>query len=47
MHGLKKWLIPLTVNDLLTAANNMNLLLHHIHMLICAMAHGKDTREHL
>jgi hypothetical protein len=44
---LKKRLIPLTVDNLLVAPNDLNALLHHIHALICAVAHGKDTTEHL
>jgi hypothetical protein len=44
---LKKWLILLTVNDLLVAVNNLKALFQHIHALICAMAHGEDTLEHL
>jgi hypothetical protein len=32
-----------TMENLLVAAHNLHLLLHHIHALICAMAHGEDT----
>jgi hypothetical protein len=35
------------MNDLLVAMNNLHLLLHHIHVLIYSMTHGKDTSEHL
>jgi hypothetical protein len=35
------------VNDVLVAAKNVEVLLHHIHTLICAMAHSKDTPEHV
>jgi hypothetical protein len=44
---LNEGLIPLTMNDLLIAVNNVEVHLHHIHALIYAMAHGKDTLEHL
>jgi hypothetical protein len=47
VRELNKRLIPLTMNDLLVAVNNMNVLLHHIHAQICAAAHGEDTSEHL
>jgi hypothetical protein len=35
------------MNDLLIAVNNVEVGLHHIHVLICALTHGKDTSEHL
>jgi hypothetical protein len=35
------------VNDLLIAVNNVKAGLHHIHPLIYAMTHGKDSLEHL
>jgi hypothetical protein len=44
---LKEWLSSLTVYDLLVAPNNLYVLLHYIHVLVCAMAHGEDTSEHL
>jgi hypothetical protein len=44
---LKKRLILLTVNDLLVAPDDLNALLHHLHVLICVTAYGKDTLEHL
>jgi hypothetical protein len=47
VRELKKCLIPLTMNDLLVASDDLNVLLHHLHTLICATAHGKDTPEHL
>jgi hypothetical protein len=34
------------VNDILVAVNNVEVALHHIHALICAMAHSKDTLKH-
>jgi hypothetical protein len=40
---VKEWLIPLTVNDVLVVANNVEALLHHIHALICVMTQSKDT----
>jgi hypothetical protein len=39
--------IPLTMNDHLIAMNNVKVGLHHIHVLICVMTHGKDPPEHL
>jgi hypothetical protein len=47
VRELKKWLIPLTVNDLLVALDDLNALLHHLCELIYAMTHGKYTPEHL
>jgi hypothetical protein len=47
VQELKKRLIQLTVNDLLVVPDDLNVLLHHLHALICAMAHGKDTLKHL
>jgi hypothetical protein len=47
VRELKKRLIPLTVNNLLVAPHNLKVLLHHIHALIRAPAHDKDTPEHL
>jgi hypothetical protein len=44
---LKKRLILLTMNDLLVAPDDLNALLHHLHVLICVTAYGKDTLEHL
>jgi hypothetical protein len=44
---LMEWLIPLTVNDLLVAADNLHALLYHIQTLIGAAAHGEDTSKHL
>jgi hypothetical protein len=35
------------VDNLLDASNNLNALLHHIHVLICTTAHGEDTSKHL
>jgi hypothetical protein len=35
------------MKEILVAANNVEVLLHHIHALIYAMAHSKDTPEHL
>jgi hypothetical protein len=40
-------LIPLAVNNLLVVRWNVHAVLHHIHALICVMAHSKDTSEHL
>jgi hypothetical protein len=47
VRELKEWLIPLTVNDLLVVPNNLQALLHDIHVLIHAPACFKDTPEHL
>jgi hypothetical protein len=47
VRELKERLIPLTVDNLLVVPNYLKALLHHIHVLIHAMAHGKDTLEHL
>jgi hypothetical protein len=44
---LNQGLIPLIVNDLLIAMNNVKSGLHHIHALICVTSHDKDTLEHL
>jgi hypothetical protein len=35
------------MDNLLVAPNNLKALLHHIHALICVMAHGEDTSEYL
>jgi hypothetical protein len=35
------------VNDLLVATNNVQVVPHHIHALICVTTHSKDTPEHL
>jgi hypothetical protein len=35
------------VDNLLVVPNELNALLHHIHELICAAAHGEDTSDHL
>jgi hypothetical protein len=40
-------LVPLAVNNLLVAPHNLKALIHHIQMLISALACGKDTSEHL
>jgi hypothetical protein len=47
VRELKKWLIPLAVNDLLVAPNNLQALLHDIHVLIHAPAHSKYASKHL
>jgi hypothetical protein len=43
---LKKRLIPLTMNNLLVAVDNLHALLNEIQTLISAAAHGEDTSEH-
>jgi hypothetical protein len=47
VRELKEWLITLTVNDLLVAADNLHALLYHIQTLIGTAAYGEDTLEHL
>jgi hypothetical protein len=47
VRELKEHLIPLTMNNLLVAPHNLKALIHHIHVLICALACGKDTSKHL
>jgi hypothetical protein len=47
VRELKKWLIPLNVDNLLVALNYLKVQIHHIHVLIRVTAHGKDTPEHL
>jgi hypothetical protein len=54
VRELKKWLISLTVDNLLVASNDLNALLHMRcsicdapYALICAAAHGEDTMKHL
>jgi hypothetical protein len=44
---LLEWFILLAVNNLLVAPHNLKALIHHIQMLISALACGKDTLEHL
>jgi hypothetical protein len=44
---LKEQLMPLIVDDLLVAPNNLKVLFHHIHALICAPAHSEYGFEHL
>jgi hypothetical protein len=45
IRELKKWLIPLTMNNLLVAADNLHALLNDIQTLISATAHGEDTHN--
>jgi hypothetical protein len=47
VRELKKRLILLTVDNLLDVSNYLKALIHHIHVLIRATTHGKDTPEHL
>jgi hypothetical protein len=47
VRELLEWLIPLTMNDLLVAANNLHALLNDIQSPIRAATHGEDTLEHL
>jgi hypothetical protein len=44
---LNKRLIPLAMNSLLVAVNNVHAALHHIQTLIYVAAHSKDTPKHL
>jgi hypothetical protein len=47
LRELNERLIHLTVNNLLVPAKNVYAAIHNIHVLVDAMAHGKDTPEHL
>jgi hypothetical protein len=44
---LLEWFVPLAVNNLLVVPHNLKALIHHIQVLISALACGKDTSEHL
>jgi hypothetical protein len=47
VRELLERLVPLSVNNLLVAPHNLEVLIHHIQTLISAPACGKDTPEHL
>jgi hypothetical protein len=47
LRELNKKVIPLAMNNLLVHVKSVDAVIHDIHALVCAMAHEKDTPEHL